>query len=504
MMSSDDYFDDGPDAANLSQFQDQDLRVFKALTLNQKSALDFVNNGGSANLFLSSARPVGKLFVDYITTYKLPPTKRVLLDKCGKDKALIQQVNTVFDVLPDVEYDPSEFKYELDKLRQRFCDTQVRSLKDEFRFSNDNIDSEKLLAKLENTLKEVKLAKQSVKAAYNQKPIDEFLGEFHAAYLRKLEKPDETDGIKTGYSYLDYVTNGIQPSEMIIIGGETSSGKSMMLNNIATQMWMGKNTIHTPPDEFTKGANVLYFSLEMPYAACFRRTVSRIADVPMYSLRDATLTKSETESLNASFKFIKHFSQKNKFEIVDIPRGVSVAQIEERFLEACAKYTPDVVVVDYLGLLESGGPKGKDDAADWLRLGEVAGQLHEFTRSYNTRVFTAVQLNRVAKKNDASETIGVHRIGRSSLIMHHANVGIQIESRKDESNRDTFKYHIIKNRDGELGSHEISKKFKNAALIDVPYQAPDRDQFGSLISGFDEDEDISDQVKLILNNPKNL
>lgn len=289
------------------------------------------------------------------------------------------------------------------------------------------------------------------------------------------------------------------PDNMYLAGEHlTPTHNSMLLNNMAIQMWMQKNTIGTDPSAYTRGYNILYFSLEMPYKGCFRRTLARLADVPTYGLRDSRLTKSETESVNLASRFIKKFSATQaKFEIVDIPRGVTVEQIEERYLEARTRFIPDVVVVDYLGLLEDPNAEGDD----WLKLGYIAGKLHEFGRAYNTRIMSAVQLNRPAKSSknaDPSELIGIHRIGRSSLIMHHANVGIQIESRKDENTRDTLVYHIIKNRDGELGKHEIRKKFANAAIFDTPYIPPDRDEFGSFISGFDDEEDISAQVRKML------
>jgi replicative DNA helicase len=273
------------------------------------------------------------------------------------------------------------------------------------------------------------------------------------------------------------------PGEMMIIGGETGAGKSMLLNNIAIQMWMQKNTVFT--EDYMKGCNVLYFSLEMPFEACFRRTMARVADVPMYGIRDASLYKSQLEAMNTSFDFIDKYPY--QFEIVDIPRGVTVDQIEARFLEAKAKFNPDVVVVDYLGLLEDSDSEGDD----WLKLGHIAGKLHELARYYNIVVLTAVQLNRPTTKvnKDSSDLIGIHRIGRSSLIMHHANIGIQIESRKDESTYGDLKYHVIKNRDGETGCHSLVKNFKHASLKDpeVPFEPP-RDDSGILpLDGISED-----------------
>ena len=130
---------------------------------------------------------------------------------------------------------------------------------------------------------------------------------------------------------------------------------------------------------------------------------------------------------------------------------------------------------------------------DWLKLGYIAGKLHEFARTYGVVICTAVQLNR-PKGKDTSDIIGLHRIGRSSLIMHHATVGIQIETRHGEEGFDDMIYHIIKNRNGECGKHLLRKDFSCATLVDYePYRPKISDsEFGSvnLIN-----EDISVQLE---------
>lgn len=275
------------------------------------------------------------------------------------------------------------------------------------------------------------------------------------------------------------------PDHMYLCGKDfIPTHNSVLLNNLAIQIWLQQNNIVS--HEFTQGYNILYFSLEMPYEQCFQRTMCRLADVPQDGLRDAALLKSEAESVTLASKFIKKYPY--KFNIVDLARDATIDDIEQQYLESSKDHEVDLVVIDYLGLMDS-----KDDSDDWLKLGKIAGQVHEFTRAYKTRCITAVQLNRAAKDKakDSSELVGVHRIGRSSLIMHHANVGIQIESRKDESLRDDFVYHVIKNRSGRLGSHTVRKMFAHAAIYDIPFINPGRNDSGSFDSSFNGEVDIS-------------
>jgi len=166
---------------------------------------------------------------------------------------------------------------------------------------------------------------------------------------------------------------------------------------------------------------------------------------------------------------------------------VVVEQMEIMFEEIKADYLPDVIFVDYMGLMEE-----LSDGDDWLALGKLAGKIHEFARAHSIPVVTAVQLNRIdpANKKNEAKAIGLHRIGRSSMIAHHATVIIQIETRQDEETHDDFIYHVIKNRHGQSNkSHSVWKNFNKCSIIDKPY---DVDAQEAWTSSEDISEDISD------------
>lgn len=261
---------------------------------------------------------------------------------------------------------------------------------------------------------------------------------------------------------------------------------SMLLANMAAQIWMQKNTLEDPSVE--AGKNVLYFSLEMPFDQCARRTFARLSQISTYALRDAHISKQQAKRLAQVDNFIENYE--SEFEIVDIPRGVTAESIEERFLESVTKgHRPDVVVVDYLGLMSAPDIQGDD----WLKLGEIAGKLHEFARAQNVVVLTAVQLNR-PKGKDPNDIVGLHRIGRSSNIMHHASIGIQIETRPDEDTYADLPYHIIKNRNGERGHHILKKQFKYATLVDQDSYRPQHDNIGSF-TAVNQFDDLTDTLK---------
>jgi replicative DNA helicase len=244
----------------------------------------------------------------------------------------------------------------------------------------------------------------------------------------------------------------------------------MLLNNMAIQLWLQGNDVDKRSD-FERGYSILYFSLEMPYEDCFTRFLSRLANVPNRQLASGKLNDHQEKKVENAYEFMELYQQAGYyFDIVDVPRGATIEEIELRYNDAMLRYRPDIVVVDYMGLMHN--PLFAREQ-DWLRMGAIAASLHEFARAYNVIVISAAQLTDIkrssqSQKGEDDKRVGMHRWGRSSLIMHHVNLAVQIETRRDEVNYPDLPYHVVKNRKGALGKGNMIKNFSNASLIDVP------------------------------------
>ncbi len=462
-----------------------EFSILNAISQHQRLALDF-SSSYDENLFESDdAKKLARAFIEYIKTFKSRPSQKAMLDKYNTDDAFCETIEAFFEASDETEYNQDDYKYDVDRLKHKYGESRLEAIKD--RLNQEGLED------VTGTIRAIEKEIGSIKAAngqkaYERRVIKNYIDDFRNLYVEKAKNPDLGRGILTGYSFFDYIKNGLRPADLVIIAGETGAGKSQFLNNMAIQTWMQGNTVDTPPDQFKKGYNVVYFSLEMPYEDCFRRSMARIADVQEYGIRDAKLSRAEAKGLSKACKFIKEYPY--EFDIIDVPRGLTVQQMETMIEEIKSDYTPDVIFVDYMGLME-----GPGDADDWLALGKLAGQLHEFARIHFP-VVTAVQLNRIDPANKKSDikSIGLHRIGRSSLIAHHATAILQIETRQDEESHDDFVYHFIKHRGGSLGKgHSICKNFSKCSIIDVPY---DVDTMESWTSSEDISEDISDILKL--------
>ncbi len=452
-------------------YEELDLRILKGIVDNKVNALTFAYRYDHT-LFDEDVGRFAKLVLDYTKHFRSPPTRRTLLDRHKQNPHLLSLINEGWDELDNLEYDINEFSYDLGELKKRYQARAVEIIRETAASEDpDNPENpEEYFNKL--SLEINRVVSLDLERTHTQKPVADYVDEFAEAYESRKQNPDDVPEIETGFSMIDAITGGFSPGELIMIGGETAAGKSMLLSNMAKQIWLQGNTINTNPSDFERGYNVLYFSLEMPYHDCFTRFLASLANVSQRSLSKSCLRPDEERSVKRAYDFMKKYQANGYyFDIVDVPRNLTIEEVELRYHDALLRYHPEIVVVDYMGLMHC---KALAKEQDWLKMGAIAASLHEFARAYDCIVITAAQLTDLKRsatgaKSEENRRVGVHRWGRSSLIMHNVNLGIQIETRPNEKMFPDLKIHGVKNRKGPLAQGNLVKNFANASLIDVPF-----------------------------------
>lgn len=456
------------------EYSDLDLSVLKGILTNKRYAIDFASECDT-KIFSPDIWNFANIVISYVKSYKEVPTLRVLTEKFSKNEQALEYCSNLFKVIDNFSYDDREYKFDLQKIKKRYAERQVLELKSSLLKDNSSLDVDGFIKDAQRKIQNVKSLNKT--KAYERRTLKENIDFFREEFNEKLKNPDFDRGVMTGYSVLDSCTGGLRPGELLLIGGESGAGKSMLLMNMAIQMWLQENTINTTSD-FKPGNDVLYFSLEMPYKPCFNRVLSRLSNVPSKALKQPVskdgsknLAKDDRVKIQKALQFIKNYP--NEFEIIDIPRGATAEQIETLYEDAKNRFNPKIVVVDYLGIMDD---DSKDD--DWLKLGIIAGKLHELSRVHNLIMLSAVQLNRnKAGSKDSEDRVGMHRIGRSALIMTHANIGIQIHTRPNEKANPDMEYFIIKNRDGEQNKGRLLKNLSCGTLTDIKQDGNDDNKY---------------------------
>jgi len=401
--------------------------------------------------------------------FKEIPTENVIREYAAKlyeDQEDIEACVKDFNDVMAVEVVPSEFHWHLDKLRVRY-NTQVGkecALSIHKVFKTETDEKERI-DKVNKIMRESVVSVDSIyrKQSYREGSLDESAKERAVRYKHIEENPDSARGILTGFKEFDRITNGLHKGELMIVAGSTGTGKSVVMHNIGVNAYLGGNSPFTPPETWTGlGHNILYFSLEMPKESMERRIDSCMAGIFYNQIRDGVLASEDRLKYFNTLKFQMQYQK--RFHIIDMPKGATTREIELKYLEVCeTKFKPDLVIIDYIGIMSPNEPGD----SDWLALGKIAADLHEFSRLYEIPVITGSQVNRPKEQAGGKIDYSTNRVARSDMITNNANIIVQIACRDDEYIRTDMPIYIIKMRDGEKGSFTLSKDFGRMKVVDM-------------------------------------
>lgn len=155
--------------------------------------------------------------------------------------------------------------------------------------------------------------------------------------LIRVNEEGTTSGVMTGLSGLDDLTNGFQKGDLTIIAGRPAMGKSAFVTTIQ------KNAAKM-------GYKSLLFSLEMSKYQVACRLVSRDVDLPVRDLVQRRLSTHQKQQFNSEVRGLSSLPI-----LVDDTARISIDQLRIKAREAKRKEGIDLLIVDYLQLMNGDG-----------------------------------------------------------------------------------------------------------------------------------------------------
>jgi len=205
--------------------------------------------------------------------------------------------------------------------------------------------------------------------------ISDFLYE-HIDVLEKMHKDGgghSVTGFSTGFGELDDMTAGMQRSDLVVVAGRPGTGKTSFLLAMARHM------------AIRESAKIGLFSLEMKKEHLLERLLCGEGKINLKKLRSGVITNEKWRELASA---ASKFSRAQIF--VDDTPGISVLEIRARARRMHAQYGLDVVMVDYLQLVEGGIRAERREQ----EVAYISRSLKKLARELNVCVITASQLNR--------------------------------------------------------------------------------------------------------------
>jgi replicative DNA helicase len=249
-----------------------------------------------------------------------------------------------------------------------------------------------------------------------------------------FQKNTSITGVSSGFSDLDDKTAGLQPSDLIIIAGRPSMGKTSFVMNIAENVAVGS---HLP---------VAVFSLEMPGEQLAMRLIASLGRIDQQKVRTGRLDDDDWPRLTMAINMLAE----TKLFIDDTP-GLSPSEIRARARRLVREEGQlGLIVIDYLQLMQLSG--GKENRA--TEISEISRALKALAKELQVPVIALSQLNRsVEHRQDKRPQLADLR--ESGAIEQDADLVMFIyrdEVYNEESpDKGTAEIIIAKQRNGPIG-----------------------------------------------------
>nr|MDA3888152.1 replicative DNA helicase [Allgaiera sp.] len=200
-------------------------------------------------------------------------------------------------------------------------------------------------------------------------------------------------GISTGLVDLDRKLGGLHPSDLLILAGRPSMGKTSLATNIAFNIAKAYKR-GMRPDGFegaVSGGVVGFFSLEMSAEQLAARILSEASEVPSEQIRRGDMTEGEFRRFVEAAK-----SLENCPLYIDDTPALPISQVAARCRRLKRTHGLDVVIVDYLQLLKAAS--AKDSRVN--EVSEITQGLKAIAKELNIPVIALSQLSRQVENRD--------------------------------------------------------------------------------------------------------
>lgn len=191
-------------------------------------------------------------------------------------------------------------------------------------------------------------------------------------------------GITTGLRDLDAWLGGLHPSDLIILAGRPSMGKTGLGTNIAF------NAANASTKEEAGGGSVAFFSLEMSSDQLATRILSQETQISSDKIRRGELSQSDFPKLIESSRRISELP----LYIDDTP-ALTVSALRTRARRLKRQKGLDLIVIDYLQLMQGKGTDGRVQ-----EISEISRGLKALAKELNIPVIALSQLSRAVEQRD--------------------------------------------------------------------------------------------------------
>ncbi|MCK8493950.1 MULTISPECIES: replicative DNA helicase [Spirosoma] len=264
--------------------------------------------------------------------------------------------------------------------------------------------------------------------------------------LETKKNQEGLTGVPSGFTNLDRVTSGWQPTELIILAARPAMGKTAFvvsaLRNAAVD----------------HGKPVAIFSLEMSSVQLVNRLISAEAEIDSEKIRKGTLAPHEWTQLHHK---IQRLTEAPIF--IDDTPALSILELRAKCRRLKAQHDIQMVVIDYLQLM-SGDTSGKGGGNREQEIASISRALKNLAKELNVPVIALSQLSRAVETRGGDKKPQLSDLRESGSIEQDADMVCFLyrpeyyNITQDENGNSTAgigEVIIAKNRSGSLDTIQL-------------------------------------------------
>ena len=209
------------------------------------------------------------------------------------------------------------------------------------------------------------------------------------------QRDGKLSGTATGLRDLDAKMGGLQRSDLIIVAGRPGMGKTALATNIAYNVAKAYES-QVQADGTMKAVNggvVGFFSCEMSAEQLATRILAEQTGISSSLIRRGGITQNEFDKIRDYTIELQHLPL-----FVDETGGLSISQLTARARRLKRQKGLDLIVVDYIQLLQGSGKRGNDNRVQEVT--EITTSLKALAKELNIPVIALSQLSRQVESRD--------------------------------------------------------------------------------------------------------
>jgi len=285
-------------------------------------------------------------------------------------------------------------------------------------------------------------------------PIGKAMDSLWPEIEKEIEGGFANLGLSSGLRSLDDVTGGFRRQCVYVCGARTSMGKTQFLLTVAYNVAKA-------------GKQVAYVSLEQSD----KTAITRLAGIHLNCALSPKQDLPSKTKIREGFKLIHdlpiHLTDTASFSTEEVAQVIG---------ESAAIYgEPDIVLLDYLGLLNDQGDRGENRAQ---LVGKMMHRLKALARDIDRPVIIAAQLNRasegrtgssrlIPRLTDLRESGDIEQDADAVLLLHRHDYYVEQEGAEpDPARMNTLDVYVAKHRDGPTGRATLHYEPNKARISD--------------------------------------